>query len=183
MIAPLGRRYDKHRLIQASYVLGVANGVWLIGSRLLGIMPENGHPVVYPLILLQTLLWAAFAFLGSLMVVSFTADIVDEQELETGVRQEGVFYAVEAFSVKAVSGVGALLGGLILDFIEFPNGADPGAVPEDVLFELGVYAGPVLAVVWFLPLGLSFLLDFDRKRHAEIRAALARRYEEGDEPA
>jgi hypothetical protein len=38
-----------------------------------------------------------------------------------------------------------------------------------------VIAGPVLAVVWFVPLGLSFLLKMDRTRHAEIKAALARR--------
>jgi Na+/melibiose symporter-like transporter len=94
------------------------------------------------------------------------------------VRQEGVFYAVEAFSVKAVSGIGALIGGFILDLVKFPNGVDPGTVPDDVLFWLGVFAGPVLAVVWFIPLGLTFLLDMDRKRHAEIKAALAQRSEE-----
>lgn len=178
LVAPMGRRFDKHRLIQASYIFGVVNGVWLIAARLLDIIPENGHALIYPLILVQTVIWAAFAFLGGLMMGSFTADIVDEQELKTGRRQEGVFYAVEAFSVKAVSGIGSLLGGFILDFVKFPSGVAPGTVPEDVLFRLGVIYGPVLSVVWFIPLGLSLLLNMDRKQHDEIRAALDKRYAE-----
>lgn len=178
LLGPLGRRFDKHRLIQACYILGVANGFWLIGSRLLGILPENGHPLIYPLWLLSAFIGTCFGVLGGIMVSSFTADIVDEHELNTGLRQEGVFYAVEAFAGKAVSGIGTMVGGFVLDFVKFPHGAAPGTVPDDVLFKLGVIGGPVLSCVWLIPLGLSLLLNLDRKRCAEIKEALAQRYED-----
>ncbi len=81
--------------------------------------------------------------------------------------------------MKAVSEIGTFHGGFILDAISFPKGTvAPGSVHEDVIFRLGAIYGPVLSLIWFIPLGLSLLLNMDRKRHDEIIAALAEREEE-----
>ena len=57
-------------------------------------------------------------------VVSFgsmVAAIVDEQELKTGRRQEGVFFAAVSFAGKATSGLGGLVAGIGLDLINWPR--------------------------------------------------------------
>ena len=173
LLGPLGRRFDKHRLIQACYLIGLLNGLWLVGLRLLDVLPDNGHWAIFPLWLLSSFIGTSIWVLNGIMISSFTADIVDEQAYKTGFRQEGLFYAVESFAGKAVGGMGSLIGGFVLDFVAFPSGAAPGAVPDDLLFKLGVITGPLLSVVACIPLSLSLLLNLDRKRHAEIQAALA----------
>ena len=47
-------------------------------------------------------------------VNSMLADIADENELETGVRREGVIYAFRAFTNKVTSSIGILIGGFLL---------------------------------------------------------------------
>ena len=59
------------------------------------------------------------------------ADLMDEQELATGRRQEGVFSAAISFSAKATSSLGLIIGGSLLDFvIAFPTQADIGTVDD-----------------------------------------------------
>ena len=80
---------------------------------------------------LSSFIGTGVVVLSGIMISSFTADIVDEQEHKTGFRQEGLFYAVESFAGKAVGGMGSLIGGVVLDLVAFPSGAAPGAVPDD----------------------------------------------------
>jgi glycoside/pentoside/hexuronide:cation symporter, GPH family len=114
------------------------------------------------------------------------ADIVDEHELDTGHRREGIIFAARSFLIKAISSVGVVVGGWIIDWINFPRGARAGTVPEDVLWELGLYQAPVPSIFVFIAVILYSGYRLDRTRHAEIVAALnARRAAEaatGDVP-
>ncbi len=172
LLKPLGQRFDKHRLITICYVVFAFTTVSVIGARLLNILPENGHPAVYVAYVANLFIAAIFTYLFQVMASSYTGDIVDEQEYNMGRRQEGVFYAAESFAWKSITGIGNMVGGFVLDFVDFPNGARPGEVPEDVLFRLGVVVGPVMALTFLVPFGLSLLLRLTRKQHAEIRLAM-----------
>lgn len=175
LLKPLGQRFQKHRLISSCYVVFMFCTVSVVGARLLNILPENGHPGVFVAYVSNLFLLSIFTFLFQVMSSSYTGDIVDEQEYFMGRRQEGVFYAAETFAWKSITGIGNMLGGFILDFVDFPSGAAPGEVPEDTLFRLGVILGPVMAVTFLVPFGLSLLLRLTRKRHAEITLALEER--------
>ena len=61
---------------------------------------------------------------------SMLADIVEESELKTGRREEGLFFAARTFAAKATSGIGTLMAGVALDLIQFPRGDAPGTVPH-----------------------------------------------------
>ena len=76
---------------------------------------------------------------------SMIMDAVDESELATGLRQEGIFVSAIAFTSKAVSGLGNFVGGFLLDAIGFPRGAEQaavGAVGEQQVVWLGLVQGP-----------------------------------------
>jgi GPH family glycoside/pentoside/hexuronide:cation symporter len=111
------------------------------------------------------------------------ADIVDEHELDTGHRREGIVFAARAFLVKAISSVGIMLGGWVIDLIAFPRGAHAGTVPEDVLWNLGLFQAPLPSIFVFI--GVIFYGGYrlDRHRHAEIAAALALRRAGSESPA
>jgi Na+/melibiose symporter-like transporter len=100
------------------------------------------------------------------------ADIADEHELNTGIRQEGVFYAARAFFSKTSNGIGHVIAGVALDFITFPENAVPGDIPEETIFNLGLIDGP-FAMIWGL-VAVFFYARYQitRDSHAEIRRKL-----------
>ena len=51
------------------------------------------------------------------------ADVTDEHELRTGSRQEGLLFAALMLIAKAASGLGPLVGGLVLKIAHFPENA------------------------------------------------------------
>jgi GPH family glycoside/pentoside/hexuronide:cation symporter len=100
------------------------------------------------------------------------ADITDEHELEVGERREGVIFAARSFAVKATGSMGLILGGIMLDVIEFPRGAALGSVAEDTVWQLGFIVGPATSVFTFFGLLLYLGYRIDRHRHSEIQAEL-----------
>jgi Na+/melibiose symporter-like transporter len=103
------------------------------------------------------------------------ADILDDHELRTGYRQEGMFNAALSFSGKAISGVGIILGGLIINLIEFPTNLPPAAVPAEIIFRLGLVVGVIVPLFHLIPISLTFRYKITRQVHAAIRTALAGR--------
>lgn len=178
LITPaLTRRFDKKGTLMYCSMLAIINPVVFVGLRLLDVpwFPDNGSPWVLPLVATLSFIGALFAppIFGSLNAMF--ADIVDEHELDTGHRREGVIFAARSFLVKAISSVGVVVGGWVIDWIEFPRGARAGTVPDDVLWNLGLYQAPVPAIFIFLAVLLYSGYRLDRKRHAEIVDELNRR--------
>ena len=175
LIGPLGRRFEKKQLLRFGIAAMIANSLWWYGLRLLELLPANGDSLIIQLALLHTAILVASVMLIQIMGPSIIADVVDEHEVRSGERMEGIFFAAVGFSAKSVTGLGQLLGGIIIDFVQLPSGAEPGSVAPEVLFKLGVIIGPVLALTYLVPLFLVRFIDLDRARHAELRATLDER--------
>jgi Na+/melibiose symporter-like transporter len=88
---------------------------------------------------------------------------------------EGIIYSTRASALKATGGLGSMIGGLLLDAIRFPTGAQPGEVASEVITRLGIAAGPAPAMLTLLSLFFFIRYRLDRAAHAEIAAELARR--------
>lgn len=142
---------------------------------LAGWMPEPGS---WPLAIVLTLgTTLAGACIGQLIVGSHTtmADIADEQELATGLRQEGVFFGASAFATKCSGALGSWIAGLVLVAIDWPVGQairTAEDIPLETMISLAIIAGPVSAVL-AIP-GLLCLRGYrlNRQRLAEIQAIL-----------
>lgn len=174
-----GRRYDKPTLLAFASVALAANLAWFIGARLLGLLPENGHPIIYPLQLLNAGISVVFVIALQVLAISLWADILDEQELATGLRQEGVVFAAGAFVVKATTGAGSLLAGIVIDVSGMTPGLTPGEVPQEVLQSLGWFT--MLTIVGFALVAFAFFtrLRLSRADHAQVAAQLVARRAEG----
>ena len=103
---------------------------------------------------------------------SMMAEVVEVRELKTGRREEGVLASLQTFVEKAASGLGALVGGVALDWIRFPTQADVGEAPAEAIFGLGLVYGPVLALFYFVALVPLIFYRIDRKTHLENLAKL-----------
>ena len=126
------------------------------------------------------IMWIVMAFgaLGhmaySLMtttVYSALADIADENELEFGIRQEGVLYSTRTFFARVDQALGTALAGWVLTIIAFPAKAVPGAVDPAVLSNLAL--ATVLSTIPGLFAAASYsFLRVTRATHDATRAAL-----------
>uniref|UniRef100_UPI0035945EEC MFS transporter n=1 Tax=Blastomonas sp. TaxID=1909299 RepID=UPI0035945EEC len=65
----------------------------------------------------------------------------------TGKRTEGIYFAGFFFMQKCVGGLGILVSSLILTSTGFPDGAQPGAVEDDVLDRLAVTFAIITAII------------------------------------
>ena len=82
----------------------------------------------------------SFQILGDSMM----ADLVEQAQLKTGRRAEGVFFSATSFTQTLVSGVGVTAAGFVLAAAAFPTGADPSPAYTDALWRLGAYCGPLI---------------------------------------
>ena len=79
---------------------------------------------------------------------SMLMDLVEDIQLETGRREEGVLFSARSFADKAVSGFGLTFAGVILTIIAFPDSSViretyNGIVPETILANLALWYVPI----------------------------------------
>ena len=177
------RRYGKRAGLLFGTVTWAGLQVLPILLRLVGFFPENDSEWLVPLLAVGRILQGAGAVQANTAFGSAIADVADENELRTGRRQEGVFFATSSFSGKFASGVGSLIAGVALDLINWPRGAAirSGAdVPPEQIVHLGIVYGPVVVGFSVVTYWCYSHYRLTREQHAEILSELARRRAQAD---
>jgi Na+/melibiose symporter-like transporter len=172
---PISSLLGKKRAALWLCTFAILFGPLPIFLRLLGWMPANRSPLLFWLIFGHSAIIVATVFAVSIIVASMITDVVDQHELDTGKRQEGLIVSAIAFTQKAASGVGGFVAGIALDLIAFPKGATPGSVPADKLTALGLAVGPGLLAFYFLLLYFLSRYEITRESHVAVLAELDRR--------
>ncbi|MDP1617505.1 MFS transporter [Phenylobacterium sp.] len=170
LAAPLSKRMGKKGAAQLTKVAAFFIGAAPITLRLLGVFPDNGEPIVVPLLFLQTTLSTGLSITAAILISSMIADVVEDSELKTGRRSEGLFFAAASFVNKAVSGIGIFASSMILLAIAFPQNAQPGQVPEEVIFNLGLLYVPLLGLLYAAAIAFVAFYAITRDKHeASVR--------------
>jgi len=172
----LTQRMEKRTILILFSTWIVLNTNILILLRLFtDILPQNGDPALFYVLLACSFVTGLVAPAIMITFNSMFADIADELELRTGARQEGIIFSARSFGFKAAAALATILGGIVLDLVGFPKGAEAGQVSADILFRLGIVAAPATIII-----GLANLLFFaayrlNRAKLAEIKAELNKR--------
>jgi Na+/melibiose symporter-like transporter len=121
---------------------------------------------------------------GFMIVTSMIADIVEDSQVKTGRRSEGLLFAADTLLQKVVTAVGTALSGVLITFVGFPHKATPGAVSETILHHLAWIYMPTTAGLSLLSIATWFFYRIDKAKHdanlAAVRdAALAAGQEDG----
>ncbi|MET3526938.1 MFS transporter [Phenylobacterium koreense] len=173
LAAPLAKRVGKKSAAQATKVLAFLIAVGPISLRLVGLAPENGAPALLPILFVQTVFSTAFSITSAILISSMIADVVEDSELRTGRRSEGLFFSASAFVQKAVSGVGIFASSMILLAVGFPQQAKPGEIDHPVLVCLGAVYLIVLAALYGAAILCVSLYRITREGHEESLRRLA----------
>lgn len=173
-----------HKYTDKKFGVILGTGAWAIIQltpvvlRLVGFFPDNGEAsLIYILTTMKfiqgVLLQQAFISFGSMM-----ADVADEHEHDTGVRQEGIFFGAISFSGKATSGFGNFIGGIGLDIISWPRGPEiqtAADIPADTLVNLGLLYGPFVAGFAVVSVWCYSHYKLTKEKHAELLRVLNQR--------
>ncbi len=167
------RKIEKRPLaILAVFGYGVIHPLPYI-LRMLGLWPDNGAELLLPMLLVWTVLatWCLAAL--NVCVMSMLADLVDEHQLTTGRRQEGIFYSARVFFAKASNSVASFLAGITLAYYaELPANSVPGELDSDILFRMGLlvilFSIGALVAAWFYG-----RYRLDKERVQEIQRELS----------
>ncbi|MCY4277000.1 MAG: MFS transporter [Gammaproteobacteria bacterium] len=175
IVAKLNERFEKGSMMGVVISLAVFAAAFPILARFAGYFPANGSLELFATLCFFVALFYGSASILTATVFSAIGDVVDEHELETGRRQEGVFYAVRTLFSKVSIGFGHLLAGIAIDIIEFPANPVAGEIDPQIIFELGLFEGVIATIPAYFAIYFYSRYKIDRKRHAEIRRGLAER--------
>jgi Na+/melibiose symporter-like transporter len=170
----LSKRFGKKRAAITIGLLAFTILPAMIVLRLLGLMPDNGDPRLFPIMLIITIIDVSLIIAYQTLATSMIADLVELSEVKTGRRSEGVFFASMTFVKKCVQGFGIVMATTILTIANFPVSVAPGSVPDDALFRLGALYVPAVVTVWMLMILCISFYQIDRNKHNANLAMLQR---------
>lgn len=126
-------------------------------------------PALFALVIVQTAVAPAAITMVMILLGSMVADLVEDAEVRTGRRSEGLLLSVNSLVRKATQGLGTLGAGVLLTLVHFPRGAERHQVAPVVLTHLILL---YLAVTVALFIGTTLALLAYRHNRSEHEANL-----------
>ena len=183
IVAPVaGRLMGKKRAALIIGVLAFTIAPAPVFARLLGLMPPNGSDALYSIVLSVTIVDLALIIATQMLMGSMVADIVEDSEVQTGRRSEGVFYAGISFIRKLAQASGVFVATLVLTLAGIREGATPDQVSGDALTSLGWGYAVTLLAAWTLMLLCVSFYRISRESHEANLQQLRERHETGPNP-
>ncbi|MFQ5666261.1 MAG: MFS transporter [Candidatus Binatia bacterium] len=158
----LSRRVDKRSIFIA--------GALIWASMLVGVLlyrPEHSRVVILAICALSGVGYAV----ADLMPWSMLGDVIDQDELFSGERREGMYVGFFTFLRKLGGALGVALAGVALEGAGFVHGA--AAQTEAALWAMRSLASVAPIVFLLIASWIAWHYPLTRARHAEILAELA----------
>ncbi len=176
----LHQRFEKRDvLIVSTLLIGFFQTLPIL-CWLAGWMPAEGTIALVTTLTVMRVVQGLTTVHSSVTGGSMLADVADEYELQTGRRNEGVFFGAQLITYKATSGLGKFAAGIILSLIAWPTSAEiaVSGVSEGKIMWLALTYGPFMSVF-----AVFAVLCYSRYRltaedHTRIKDALGERRRE-----
>ncbi len=143
--------------------------------RILGWFPENGSDLLFMVFGAFFVMDITLIISASILLASMVADLAEDSEITTGRRSEGLFFAAQTFVLKSLVGVGTMAATLMLVLIGFPEKAEVGALPPELIRNLGLAYGLGLLLMYMTAIVFLTRYRIDETRHQENLNALKSR--------
>ena len=169
----LSGKFDKRRAALGTFIFILLWGPSLLIARLLEVLPENGDPMLFPMILAHNFTNLIFVIVFGIMFGSMMADVVEDTAVDTERRSEGIIFAARGFAGKMVTGLGIMLAGAVLSMINLPRNAKPEDVEPEVLIDLVLFAAPLEAILYLSAFAMMRRYRISRQKHGRNVEATA----------
>jgi len=174
LISPMiSRMLGKKHASVLMFMFGFAISMMPLGLRFLGVLPPNGSSALVGVLWIFTAVSGIFTIGASIMIISMLSDVVEESEVTTGRRSEGLFFAGSAFMQKVVSGFGLLASGLVLWAAGFPADAVPGKIDPAIVNRFLMIYVPIDVALFLIGFAIMWRFPITRESHRETLKTLA----------
>jgi glycoside/pentoside/hexuronide:cation symporter, GPH family len=143
--------------------------------RLTGILPDNGSPLIFWYVFFNNMFDVGLIICFQILSYSMIADLVEQSEIKTGRRSEGVFASATTFTEKVVNGVGLMMAGFLLSIAGIKTGADASHVSPAAVWRLGAIYVPTILTLWLSMVAVIGGYAITRDSHAANLRTLAGR--------
>jgi len=164
----LARRFDKKNALALCVIVG---GAFAFSPQVLyftGLLDQMSTGTKFVYVFTVNGISQIFFIAYIILLDSMLSDVIDERELLSGQREEGLFFAARSFATKASYGLGSFFAGIGLDIIHFPRTATPDNVSPEAVLSLAIFSGPVLFVLFAATVVISSRFPLTAAKHAEI---------------
>lgn len=168
IIAPIvGKTFGKKRGAMTIGALAFTIAPLPVFLRLFGLLPPNGSPELFLIIISITIFDLSLIIATQMLLGSMVADIVEDSELQTGRRSEGIFFAGISFIRKLSQGAGVITASMVLAVAGLSQGGGVDAATPEEIRMLGWGYGISLLTAWTLMLICISFYRISRESHAD----------------
>jgi GPH family glycoside/pentoside/hexuronide:cation symporter len=173
---PLWLWVSRHLNKRLAYIIGISflAGVLMV---LASLNPQTSMPLIMILCVLAGIGVSAM----HVMPWAIIPDAIEYGELQTGKRNEGMFYSLITLAQKIASSIAVPLALLVLQFSGYVT--DGGAQPASAINGIRIIAGPIPAIAILMGILFTALFPLGRENYQEINRQLDERRKASAEPA
>jgi GPH family glycoside/pentoside/hexuronide:cation symporter len=165
-------RYGKRNTIVSLIVLEAVIAPIPIIAHLYGYTPASGSTALLFVVCIFVVLNQSFYIAAINVGAAMIPEVVDEMELDSGLRQEGVLNSAMMLTQKVTFGLGTFIAGLAIDFVGLEGITSAADVSRDMLLRLGWLYGPTLMLLPLLGAWVYSHYHLSRDRVATIQLEL-----------
>jgi Na+/melibiose symporter-like transporter len=105
------------------------------------------------------------AIIGGVMLDSMMADVVEDSELSTSRRSEGLFFAARGFAYKAISAGGIIGAGTIVSLVGLDDIHSAAEMTNEIRLRIALAFLPLYLALGALALWIVSRYGIDRDAH------------------
>jgi len=153
--------------------LFIAGAAWWAAVQIALFLADSSWPR-WILFAVPSLAAVGYA-VAEMMPWSMLGDVIDEDELATGERREGMYVGFFTFLRKIGGATAVLAMGLVLELSGFVGGLEPAEQTELALLSIRTMTSLVPTAILLLAIAAAIRYPLTREGHARIIEALRRR--------
>ena len=183
--------FETSLIMGVLYIVGLLTvGIWRWLDLKLGSRKAYGISIIayiigsIPLLLIDSYIFTlvvaiamGFGFGGMLyFIYLIVADIIDEDELKTGVRREGAYFGITNFFMRLAMILSILTVGVVFTQVSWETYTPTGAITEIIGLRMLMYAFPAIALL--ITLICLYFYPFTKSKVEEIKVKLIELHKE-----
>ena len=166
LVPKLVQAFEKRTiLISSLFMIGVFQSVPFIFYKL-GYAPSFGSDSLVYFLSIFIFITGTFSLISLMTRESMVPDMIDQVQKESNLRQDGAISSLTSFCAKCMTGLGQFFSMFVLWLISFPKGSVEATLQQKEM--LAVFQGPMIMILFLIPIFIFTGYKIDREMHKEI---------------
>ena len=166
LVPKLVQTFEKRTiLISCLFMIGVFQSVPFISYKL-GYAPSFGSDSLVYFLSIFIFITGTFSLISLMTRESMVPDMIDQVQKESNLRQDGAISSLTSFCAKCMTGLGQFFSMFVLWLISFPKGSVEATLQQKEM--LAVFQGPMIMILFLIPIFIFAGYKIDREMHKEI---------------